>query len=61
MNLTSFNEIKTYWDKRPCNLNHSKNRVGTKEYFNEVEKKNILLNIIFQNLLIFLIGKIRKF
>ena len=39
MNLTSFNEIKTYWDKRPCNLNHSKNRVGTKEYFNEVEKK----------------------
>ena len=39
MSSISFNEIKAYWNRRPCNLHHSKNIVGTKEYFNEVEKK----------------------
>ena len=39
MSSISFNEIKSYWNRRPCNLHHSQNIVGTKEYFNEVEKK----------------------
>ena len=32
-------EVKTYWDKRPCNLKHSKKQVGTKEYFEEIQQK----------------------
>lgn len=32
-------KIKEYWDNRPCNLNHSKLKKGTKEYFDEVEEK----------------------
>jgi len=32
-------KIKEYWNKKPCNINHSKEEIGTIEYFNEVEKK----------------------
>tara|TARA_B100001057_G_scaffold500688_1_gene617166 strand:+ start:7940 stop:8728 length:789 start_codon:yes stop_codon:yes gene_type:complete len=31
--------IKKYWNERPCNLNHSKLELGSKEYFDEVERK----------------------
>lgn len=31
--------IKTYWNNRPCNILHSSKEFGTKEYFDEVEKK----------------------
>ena len=31
--------IEKYWDTRPCNINHSKKKVGTKEYYDEVEKR----------------------
>jgi len=39
-------DIKNYWNKQPCNINHSKKKFLTKKYFNEVKKKNILLKII---------------
>jgi len=32
-------EIKDYWNKRPCNIKHSDKNIGTKEYFDEVEKR----------------------
>lgn len=32
-------DIKDYWNKQPCNINHSKKEFGTLEYFNEVEEK----------------------
>jgi SAM-dependent methyltransferase len=32
-------EIKTYWNNQPCNIKHSSYKVGTKEYFEEVEKR----------------------
>lgn len=32
-------EVRTYWDKRPCNIRHSPKPLGTKEYFDEVEKR----------------------
>lgn len=32
-------EIKSYWDGRPCNVRYSSKEVGTKEYFDEVEKR----------------------
>lgn len=31
--------VKSYWDKRPCNIRHSQKPVGTKEYFDEVEAR----------------------
>lgn len=32
-------EVEKFWDARPCNIKHSKKPFGSKEYFNEVEKK----------------------
>ncbi|MDQ2974277.1 MAG: class I SAM-dependent methyltransferase [Acidobacteriota bacterium] len=29
-------QVKDYWDRRPCNIRHSRKTVGTKEYFDEV-------------------------
>lgn len=31
--------VKDYWDRRPCNIKHSAKEIGTKEYFDEVEKR----------------------
>tara|TARA_B100000787_G_scaffold108737_1_gene80871 strand:+ start:1626 stop:2411 length:786 start_codon:yes stop_codon:yes gene_type:complete len=35
----NIDDIKQYWNNRPCNLNHSKLQRGTCEYFDEVENK----------------------
>lgn len=35
----SIEDVKQYWDARPCNIRHSQQQVGTKEYFDEVEKR----------------------
>ncbi len=32
-------EIKKYWDTRPCNIRHSDAPFGSKQYFNEVEAR----------------------
>jgi len=32
-------EVKRFWNDRPCNVRHSSKEIGTKEYFNEVELK----------------------
>jgi len=32
-------KIKKYWNNKPCNINHSLYEIGTKEYFDEIEKK----------------------
>jgi SAM-dependent methyltransferase len=32
-------EVKRYWDSRPCNIRHSEKSVGTREYFDEVERR----------------------
>jgi SAM-dependent methyltransferase len=31
--------VKNFWNARPCNIRHSNKDVGTKEYFDEVEKR----------------------
>jgi len=31
--------VREYWNKRPCNIRHSTQPVGTKAYFDEVEKR----------------------
>lgn len=35
----SINDVTDYWNARPCNIRHSTAPVGTKEYFDEVEKR----------------------
>lgn len=32
-------EVQSFWDSRPCNIRHSLQPVGTKEYFDEVERR----------------------
>jgi len=32
-------EVKEFWDQRPCNIRHSPKPVGTKKYFDEVEAR----------------------
>src|SRR5713226_1356279 len=31
--------VRDFWNRRPCNIRHSTKPVGTKEYFDEVEKR----------------------
>lgn len=32
-------QVRDYWNNRPCNIRHSSKPLGTREYFNEVEKR----------------------
>lgn len=36
-------DVRAYWDRRPCNIRHSDKPVGTREYFDEVEKRKYLV------------------
>jgi 2-polyprenyl-3-methyl-5-hydroxy-6-metoxy-1,4-benzoquinol methylase len=36
---TTVEEVRSYWDRRPCNIRHSPKPVGTREYFDEVEAR----------------------
>ena len=36
-------EVIKYWDTRPCNIRHSDQQLGSKEYFDEVEKRKYLV------------------
>src|SRR5882762_7357495 len=31
--------VREYWDRRPCNIRHSTKTPGSREYFDEVEKR----------------------
>jgi SAM-dependent methyltransferase len=37
--VPTIDEVREYWDRRPCNLKHSPKPVGSREYFEEVEKR----------------------
>lgn len=39
MEYELLDQIRDYWNRRPCNLRHSQSPVGTKEYFDEVEAR----------------------
>jgi 2-polyprenyl-3-methyl-5-hydroxy-6-metoxy-1,4-benzoquinol methylase len=36
-------EVRDFWDRRPCNIRHSPGPVGTREYFDEVEARKYLV------------------
>jgi len=35
----NIDQVKTFWNTRPCNIKHSDKKIGTREYFDEVEYK----------------------
>jgi 2-polyprenyl-3-methyl-5-hydroxy-6-metoxy-1,4-benzoquinol methylase len=35
----SLNDVRAYWDARPCNLKHSDAPMGTRQYFDEVRQR----------------------
>jgi 2-polyprenyl-3-methyl-5-hydroxy-6-metoxy-1,4-benzoquinol methylase len=35
----SINLVRDFWNSRPCNIRHSRKEVGTREYFDEVERR----------------------
>lgn len=37
--MVTLEQVKNFWNSRPCNLRHSQHAVGTKEYFDEVEAR----------------------
>ena len=37
--MKKIDEVAIYWNTRPCNIRHSNKEIGTKEYFDEVEKR----------------------
>lgn len=39
MNQPNIDDIRTYWNNRPCNIRHSSAELGTKRYFDEVEER----------------------
>jgi len=36
-------EVKKFWNDRPCNIKHSSKEIGTLDYFNEVTKKKFFV------------------
>lgn len=41
--MTSITNVKEFWDNRPCNIQHSQQPIGSKEYFDEVEQKKFFV------------------
>lgn len=39
MKRNSIEDIKDFWNNRPCNIRHSNAEIGTKDYFDAVEKR----------------------
>jgi len=39
MNASTIEQVREFWDRRPCNIRHSHKFVGTREYFEEVEAR----------------------
>src|SRR5467141_4430923 len=36
-------QVRRYWDQRPCNIRHSPKPVGTRQYFDEVERRKYIV------------------
>ena len=41
--MKTIDAVVNYWDARLCNIRHSPKPVGTKEYFDEVEKRKYVV------------------
>jgi len=36
-------EVEAFWNARPCNIKHAKEVIGSREYFDEVEKRKFFV------------------
>lgn len=36
-------DVREFWNRRPCNIRHSVKPTGTREYFEEVEHRKYLV------------------
>lgn len=41
--IHTIEDVKKFWNDRPCNIKHSSKEFGTKEYFDEVEYKKFFV------------------
>lgn len=39
MNYPTIEDVRSFWNARPCNVKHSQQPIGSREYFDEVERK----------------------
>ena len=37
--MVTIDQVREYWNNRPCNIRHSRSPIGTQEYFDEVEAR----------------------
>lgn len=37
--MSTIDDVRDYWDRRPCNIRHSPRPVGSRDYFDEVEAR----------------------
>ena len=56
-----FKKSLNYWNAAPCNINYSKKKFLSKEFFLEVKKKNFLLKITLSHSLNSASTRIKKF
>lgn len=43
MRVATIDEVREFWDRRPCNVRHSALEVGSREYFEEVSRRRYML------------------
>ena len=51
---------RKYWNRQPCNIKHSKKKLFSKEYFNEVSKKRYFVEGHIKNFVNFKKWKNKK-
>ena len=59
--LATIDDVENYWDDRPCNVRHGSAPVGTKEYFEQVEKRKFFVEPHILRFTEFDSGGVRKF
>ena len=59
--MKTIENVKQFWDDRPCNIKHSKKEIGSKEYFDEVENKKLTAEPHIKTFQILMNGIIKKF
>ncbi|QPJ65332.1 MAG: methyltransferase domain-containing protein [Candidatus Nitrohelix vancouverensis] len=43
MRAPAIDEVREFWDRRPCNLKHGVAEIGSREYFDQVEERKYLV------------------
>ena len=38
-------KVEAFWDARPCNIRHSTREVGSREYFDDVERRKYFVEL----------------